>query len=103
MANAKISADEFVEYAMFLFGGEWRNALSAKLGMSRKSLVMALASGEQIPSDMTLAVLELVDQRLDEMRREQALLRDRINTLRGQPSKSPVPSAHLREQFQHAC
>ncbi len=99
----EISADEFVEYATFLFGAEWRNELPAKLGISRKSLVLSLASGEQISGNMTLSMLRLLENRLEEMKHEQALLADRINDLRGNPSTNFVPTVVQRGQLQHAC
>jgi len=103
MVPAEISADEFVEYATFLFGGEWRNELPAKLGISRKTLVLSLASGEQISENMTLSILRLLENRLEEMEREQASLKKRIKALRGNSSSRFIVQTQLQGHFQHAC
>ena len=103
MVAQKISADEFVEYATFLFGGEWRSVLPAKLGVPRKTLVMSLASGEQIQENMTLSILQLLEQKLEEMDQEQAMLKKRIRALRKESNATQAPLVQNWDHLQHAC
>jgi len=103
MAPNELSTDEFVEYAAFLFGAQWRNELPAKLGISRKSLIISLASGEQIPANMTISIVGLLEERLEKMQQEQAVLKDRIRDLQGRPNSGFTSKAQPRGQLQHAC
>ena len=102
MAPNQLSPDELVQHATYLFGAEWRDALAAALGMSRRSLVITLASGEEIPADMALSVVRLLEQRLDEMQREQNALRERIRTLRDHSQNLSVAATQPRGQLMRA-
>lgn len=103
MALDQMSADEFVDHAVYLCGDRWRNELPEMLGMSRKSLVLSLASGEDIPAELTLSLIKLIEQRLDEMAREQQRLRDRVDALRGNYGRKVISVAQPNDYFKHAC
>ena len=103
MASIKLSIEELVHHATFLFGAQWRDALAAELGIPRKSLVLSLASGENISTDMTRTVVRLLEQRLEQMELEQAMLRDKISMLRDKAPARSGTSMQPRGQLQHAC
>ncbi len=103
MTLRQISTDELVEHATFLFGAQWRDALAAELGISRRSLVISLASGEQISEDMTLSVIRLLERKLGEMEQEQGRLRDRISTLRNGEAAHTLHLMQPMGHLQHAC
>lgn len=103
MVSNEISAEEFVEYAIFLYGDQWRNVLPAELGISRRSLIISLASGEELPVTMTLSIVRLLEKRLEEMDRECVQLRDRIDLLRNSSSAGAIAETQVRGQLQYAC
>jgi len=99
---SEISAEEFVEYATFLHGTQWRDLLPVQFGMPRKTLVLTLASGEPIPQGMVESLINLLEERLQEMSHEQGQLKRRITSLRDKSGILSTFDPQSRVYFQHA-
>lgn len=77
-----MTRDELVEFAIFLYGPKWQSPLAKELGVKRQFLVRDLASDEPIAETTARRVLELVDARIAQMKREQDELRHRVDKLK---------------------
>jgi len=59
-----LEADEFIKFAAYVRGSDWRNTLSAELKVDRRSLVLLLASDEPIPDRFANHVLDKIEDKL---------------------------------------
>ncbi len=56
--------EEIVKYATTLYGDDWRTSLAENLNMTRKQLVLTLASGDPVPQSITVPFFSLLEQHL---------------------------------------
>ena len=83
MQSNNLKPDELVEFARFLFGDTWREELPKHLNISRKQLVLTLASGDSVPETIVSPLLTLMDAHLGKQERMSRELRKRVAELRG--------------------
>ena len=78
-----LSQEELVEFARLLYGDQWREELSKRLNISRKKLVLTLASGDPIPEELVNPFLSLLEIHLRKQEELSLKLHKRVAELRG--------------------
>jgi len=93
METGTLSHDELITFAALLFGDDWRNGLSEKLGISRKSLVLTLAAGDPVPDEITHPVVALLDEHVRLRKREIRDIEKRLVQIREKFPDATQPGA----------
>jgi len=83
MSSHSLSQDELVEFARLLYGDQWREELSKHLNISRKNLVLTLASGDPVPESIVVPFLSLLEAHLRKQEELSKKLEKRVAELRG--------------------
>ncbi len=76
------SHEEIVEYATTLYGNDWRTLLAQNLGLTRKQLVLTLASGDPMPESITIPFLSLIEEHLRKQEETTREIKKRIMAIR---------------------
>ena len=82
MQSNTLSPEELVEFARLLYGDQWREELSKHLNISRKKLVLTLASGEPVPEDMVSPFLKLMEEHLRKQEELSTKMQRRVSEIR---------------------
>lgn len=93
MQSNTLSQDELVEFARLLYGNEWREELSKHLNISRKKLVLTLASGDPVPETIVTPFLSLMESHL----RKQEALSQKLQTRVMEIRSSSMGAAQSKE------
>ena len=96
MHSNTLSQEEFVELARLLYGDQWREDLSKHLNISRKNLVLTLASGEPIPESIVSSFLSLMDDHLRKQEELTMRLQKRIAEIRDGSNDGKQPMVARR-------
>ena len=83
MPSNTLSQEELVEFARLLFGDTWREELSNHLNISRKNLVLTLASGDPVSESIVTPVLSLMETHLQKQEELSLKLHKRVAEIRG--------------------
>ena len=79
--------DAAIEFGSILFGANWRAQLAEKAGLPRRILDDHFASDRPLPQNVSMCILRLMQDYLDERNRETETLATQIATLRDGASK----------------
>jgi len=80
--------DAAIEFGSILFGANWRVKLAEKAGMPKRILDDHIASDGPLPQSVSLCILRLMQDHLDERNRESQMLAAQIATLREGAAKN---------------
>ena len=76
--------DEIAEYAALLYGPNWRSTLAENLNITRKQLVMTLASDDPVPEYITVPFISLIEKHLYRQTETMRKIENRLQSIRGQ-------------------
>ena len=79
--------DAAIEFGSILFGTNWRAQLAEKAGMPKRLLDDHFASDRPLPQNVSMCILRLMQDYLDERNRETQRLAEQISVLREGASK----------------
>jgi len=88
-----------VEFANLLYGDAWRDTLSKQLNISRKPLVLTLASDDPLPESLTLPLLSLIEEHVLEQEQQRRKMALRVAQIRrgverdAQPRRARKPAS----------
>lgn len=88
-----LTRDEVVEFGNLLYGSAWRDILSNQLNISRKQLVLTLASDEPLPESITLPLLSLIEGHVQEQEQQRRKMALRVAEIRQATKKLSQPKA----------
>ncbi len=80
--------DAAIEFGSILFGTNWRSRLADKVGMPKRILDDHFASERPLPQSVSMCILRLMQEHLDEKNREAQTLASQIATLREAAAKN---------------
>lgn len=80
--------DAAIEFGSILFGAEWRTRLAEKAGLPKRILDDHFASDRPLPHSVSMCILRLMQDHLDERNRESQIIAGQIATLRKGASKN---------------
>ncbi len=83
MQNSDFTHEEIVMFATRMYGENWRTSLAESLHISRKQLVLTLASGDPVPESITAPFFSLMQTYLKEQREAAVILESRLEEIRG--------------------
>ncbi len=83
MQSDTLTQEELVEFARLLYGDQWREELSKRLNISRKKLVLTLASGDPVPEYIVNPFVSLMELHLRKQEELSLKLHKRVAELRG--------------------
>jgi len=80
--------DAAIEFGSIMFGANWRARLADKAGLPKRILDDHFASDRALPQSVSMCILRLMQDHLDEKNREAQMLAAQIATLRQGASKN---------------
>ncbi len=80
--------DAAIEFGSILFGAGWRVQLARKAGIPKRVLDDHFSSDRPLPQNVSMCILRLMQEHLDERNRESQMLAAQISTLREGASKN---------------
>ena len=91
MEKSDFTHDEIVEYATNLYGEDWRNKLAENLKITRKQMILTLASGDPIPASITVPFLSLVEAHLKRQAANIEKMERRLHSIRSAEASRTQP------------
>ena len=91
MPSNTLTQEELVEFARIVYGDNWREELSKYLNVSRKNLVLTLASGDPVPEEIVSPVLALMETHLQKQEALSKKLHKRVAEIRGTSAGEKQP------------
>lgn len=88
MQPSTLSQEELVEFARIIYGDPWREELAKHLNISRKKLVLTLASDDPVPSEIVVPFLSLVENHLQKQEALTIRLEKRVKEIRGTSNRN---------------
>jgi len=82
MQSNTLTQEELVEFSRMVYGDQWREEVSKRLNISRKSLVVTLASGEPVPESIVTPFLSLMENHLRKQEEMSIKLQKRVAEIR---------------------
>lgn len=86
-----LTREEVVEFANLLYGDAWRDTLSKRLNISRKQLVLTLASDDPLPESITLPLLSLIEEHVQDQELQRRKMAARVAEIRRASERSSQP------------
>ncbi len=93
MPSDDFSHEEIVEYATTFYGNDWRTLLAENLNMTRKQLVLILASGDPVPESITVPFMSLVESHVQAQAEVTRKIEKRLAVIRASKQKNKQPEA----------
>ncbi len=96
MPSKTLSQEELVEFARLLYGDQWREEVSKHLNISRKNLVVTLASGDPVPETIVTPFLTLMETHLQKQEELSLKMHKRVAEIRGASMDDKQPRVARR-------